>query len=92
MLSQVQGVTRASGRPAVEWSFPPLSWGLVNLPERLTELRETFYLPDHQFTIRGYNSGTARQKGCTGQGVGKGHALQGATLPIFHVITDLDAL
>ena len=62
MLSQVQGVTRASGRPAVEWSFPPLPWGLVNLPERLTELRETFYLLEYEFIIKIYDSGTARWK------------------------------
>ena len=40
--------------------------------KQLTELRETFYLLDHWFTIEGYNSGTARWKGCIGQGMGKG--------------------
>ena len=36
--------------------------GLINLLQRLTELRETFYLLDDQFIIKGYNSGTARWK------------------------------
>ena len=43
------------------------SSGLINLLEQLTELRETFYLLDHQFIIQGYNSGTARQKIQMGQ-------------------------
>lgn len=33
-----------------------------NLLEWLTELRELFYLPDHQLIIKGYNSGRARGK------------------------------
>ena len=48
------------------------SLGSINLLEPLTELRETFYLLDYQFIIKGYNSGTARWKRCTGPGMGKG--------------------
>ena len=54
------------------------SLGLINLLEWLTELRETFYLLDHWFIIKGYNSGTARWKRCRGQGMGKVH---GASTP-----------
>lgn len=47
------------------------SFGLVNLLEQLTELRETFYSLDYRFIMKGYNSRTARQKRCIGQGMGK---------------------
>ena len=33
---------------------------LINLLKWLTELRETFYLLDYQFIVKGYNSGLAR--------------------------------
>ena len=46
--------------------------GLINVLERLTELRETFYLLDYWFIIEGYNSGTARWKRYTGQGTWEG--------------------
>ena len=49
-----------------------LSLGSINLLEWLTELRETFYLLDYQFILKGYNSGTARCKRYTGQRMGKG--------------------
>ena len=42
------------------------SLGSINLQEWLTELRGTFYLLDHQFIIKGYNSGTAKWKSCIG--------------------------
>ena len=48
------------------------SLGSINLLEQLTELRETFYLLDYWFIIKGYNSGTARLKRCIGQSKGKG--------------------
>lgn len=54
------------------------SLGLNNLLEWLPELEGRFHLLDHLFTIKGYNSGTARWKGPTGQGMGKG---QGASVP-----------
>ncbi|KAF0875920.1 FHR5 protein, partial [Crocuta crocuta] len=58
----------------IAWGFlQPPSLGLINLLEQLTELRETFYLLDYGFIIKGYNSGTARWKRCIGQGMGKGH-------------------
>ena len=43
----------------------------INVWEQLTGLRETFYLLDHWFIIKGYNSGTARWKGGLEQGTGR---------------------
>ena len=54
------------------------SSGLINLLEQLTELRGRVYWLDHQFIIKGYNSGKARWKRCIGQGTGK---LCGAFMP-----------
>ena len=48
---------------------------LISVLEQVTELRETFYLLDHWFVIRGYNSGTARWERCIGQVWGKGPEL-----------------
>ena len=42
------------------------SLGSINLLEWLRELKETFYLLDDQFIIKGYNSGTARRNTCLG--------------------------
>ena len=50
----------------------------INLLEWITELRETFYLLDHWFIIKGCNSGIARWKRCTRHDKGKGH---GAPMP-----------
>lgn len=36
------------------------SLGLINLLERLTELRETYYSLGYQFIVKGYNPGTDR--------------------------------
>lgn len=52
--------------------------GSTNLLEGLTEPRGTFYLPDHQFIIKGYDFRTARWKRHVGQGMGKG---RGASMP-----------
>ena len=52
------------------------SLGSINLLEWLSELRKSFYLLDHWFTIEGYNSGTARRKRCTGQGMGEGRSFR----------------
>jgi len=49
-----------------------LSLGFLNLLEQLIELRETFYLLDYWFVIKGYKSGTARWKSCVGQAMGRG--------------------
>lgn len=41
-----------SGLLATDWQFQPLmmeDWGLINLVEQLTDLRETFYLVNYQF-------------------------------------------
>ena len=48
------------------------SLGSINLLEWLTELRETFYLLNYQFIVKGYNSGTARWKRYIRGGMGKG--------------------
>ena len=71
----VQVVTCASDLMAKSEGPPTSSFSvLINLLEWLTELRETFYLVDHQCLIRGYNSGRAKWKGCIGHGyVGRGH-------------------
>lgn len=46
---------------------------LIIFLEELTELKETFHIPDHQFTIKWCNSGTARWKRWTGHGMWKGY-------------------
>lgn len=53
----------------------PLTTSLnsTNLLKQLTELRETFYLLDHWFIIKGCNSGTDRWKRYTGQDTEKGY-------------------
>ena len=72
--SKAQVVTCVSAQPAIE--FPMTPWlSSIHLPKQLTELRETLYLLDHGFIIKGYNSGRARGKSCTGQGVGKGTSM-----------------
>ena len=48
------------------------SLGLIYLLEQLTELRKTFWFLDRWFIIKGYNSRTARWKGCIKQSVRKG--------------------
>ena len=51
-----------------------LSLGSINLPEWLTQFRETLYLLCYYcFIIKGYNSGTARWKKYVEHGTGKGH-------------------
>lgn len=71
----------------------------INLLELFLESRESFYLLDHLFTIKGYNLGAARWRRCRGQGVGKGcraiHALPRGATPLcskFHVSTNVEAL
>ena len=48
------------------------SLDLTGLLEQRTELREIPYSLDHQFIIKGFNSGTARWKQRTGQGLWEG--------------------
>ena len=48
------------------------SLGSVSLLERLTELRETFYLLDSRFILKSCNLGTVRWRRPRGHGVGKG--------------------
>lgn len=49
----------------------PFSLGSINFLEWLPELRETIYLPDSQFIIQVYNSGTARCKRYIGPSIWK---------------------
>ena len=66
---------------------------LINLLEWLTKLRETFYLLDHWFIIKGYNSGRARWKKCMEQNIGKGYrASRHATLSKSPCVHQQDAL
>lgn len=44
----------------------------INLREWCTVRRETFYLVHHQFSMKGYNLGTNRWKGCIGPSGGTG--------------------
>ena len=56
----------------------------INLLEWLTEFRETFYLPDYWFIIKGCNSETARwiRRARYGEWVQSFHALsQRSTVP-----------
>ena len=69
----------------------------VNLLEWLTELKGTFCLQDHQFIIKGYNSGTAKWKRCIGQGMRKRHraSMPSPGTPLssnLHVFTNLEDL
>ena len=48
------------------------SLGLTNLLQKLTELREMFYLPDYWFIMKAYNPGIARWKRYIGYRVRKG--------------------
>ena len=83
-------------------SFPPprdlLNPGikaLINLIEQFTELRETFYLVDHWFITKEYNSGTT--KWVIGQHRGKRHVPL-CSLCVYHLppnlytFTSLEAL
>ena len=76
---------------------PTPSLGWINLLEWLTDLRETFYLLDYRFIIKGCNSGTARWKRCRGQGMGKGHGAStpSPSVPLswhLHVFTNSETL
>ena len=68
----------------VDQQFPPTpSSSSSNLLEWLIELRETVYSLDNWFMIKGHNSGTARWKRCTGQGMWGRHHLP-APLHVYH--------
>ena len=88
----------ASDRPAIDLRFhtTPLL-DLINLLEQLTKLRETLYLPDSWFIIKGCNMGTARWKRCIGQSMGKGHGAStvSPSMPLslnLNMFTNLEAL
>ena len=97
-LLQVHVVTCASDPLAIGCGFiDPTPPGSINLLRQLTKLRETFCLLDHQFIIKGYNSGTARWKRCLEPGMGgreqRSHALMKCTTLLkSHVFTHLEAL
>ena len=73
---QVQGVTCASDRLAVYGKFeqPLTPFYSIILLEQLTELKETFYVLDYWFIIKGCNSETVKQKRSTGQGTAGRHS------------------
>ena len=54
--------------------------GLVSFLEQFMELRENFYSPEVTY-LKGGNSGTARWKGCTGQGVWAGAPMPAPSTP-----------
>lgn len=61
-----------------KWEVPTTpSLGSINLLKWLTELREAFYLLNHQFVMQGQNSGTAWLKSWVGQRRGE----EGTDLP-----------
>lgn len=66
------------------------SLGSINLAERLTGLRETFYFRAYWFIIKGYNLGRVRKKRYTRQGmwesVRSSHALWTSLSPNLHVV------
>ena len=71
--------------------------GSFNLLEKLTELRETFYLLEHQFITKEYNSGTTRWRRCIRKGIGKKHRVSMFSWntplsPNFHVFTNVETL
>lgn len=72
------------------------SLGSINLLEQFMEVRETFYLRDHQFVIKGYNSRKAWWRRCTGQGMGESVEfpcpLQACDSPHPHVFNNPEAL
>ena len=67
-------------RPTTEEVYTTSSLGSINLLKQLTELRETFYLLDHQLITKRHGSGTARWKRCAEQGTWEG-------MPSFHTLS-----
>lgn len=86
-LSHSTWLSCTSDQPAIIQRFLwSSSLGLINLVERLTELRETHYLLDSRLMVKGYSSGTARWKRCIEQGmegVWISHAPPGHSSSIF---------
>ena len=60
------------GQLEVEGSNDPLL-GFDWFARVVHRFQRNIYLLDHQFTIKGYSSGTVSWKRCLGQGMGKGH-------------------
>ena len=75
---------------------PVTPWDSINLLVWLTELRETFYLLDHQFIIKRYNSESVRWKRCIEQGIGRAQRFYAfsecTTFPEFPYFINLDTL
>lgn len=89
--------TWTSDQLAVNQGFPWYTPWIQNSPEQLTELRNTVYLLDYWFIMKGYGSKTATWKRCIGQGmgeeVGSFHVLSGK--PLYQhsdVLSTLEAL
>lgn len=61
-----------SDPPAIKKGIPKTSSsGSINLLEQFIESWQTFYLLNHQFIIKWYNSVKARWQWCIGQGMGQ---------------------
>lgn len=59
---RLQSEVHASDHLSTDWKFQDPTVDLISLLEWLKELRETFYLQDFLFIIKGYKYGTARWK------------------------------
>ena len=68
---KVKVVTCTSDQLAVNQRFLKLPPGVQLTCKSTSEVRETFYLLDYHFIIKGYTSGTAIWKRCLGQIMGK---------------------
>ena len=64
---------QADSLPLSPQGRPTSSLCLISLPEKLTEFTVTFNLLDYRFIIKGYKSGTARQKRCIRQSLQQGN-------------------
>lgn len=77
--------------------YTSLSFGSINLPEWLTQLKETYYLLDYSFIIKVNNSGIVRWNRWIGEGIqeGQGASMLSLGMPLTrnrHMFTDLKVL
>lgn len=94
---QVCPADSASDAPAGGWRLPRPLLGFEHFAREAQRTRETFYLLDYQFIIKGQNSETAGWKRRRGQVCGKGLRPSMASpdpscFPNLHVFTIWEAL